>query len=528
MRGVEHELISFGLIVILMLATVLLVGVGEKIRRPYPVLVTLFGLVLALLPGIPEVTISPDLILPLFLPPLIYAAAQRTSWRMIQARRRTIVGMALFLVIATVAAVAGVTLMMITGLTVAAAIALGSAVAPPDPVAAEAVAGPIGLPRRLVTILQTEGLCNDATALVIYAVAVSAITGGGHYSAVEGVLLFVWEVVAAVALGLGLGWAANWVQQHMDTTDARNALTLVFPFAVYLLADVVHASGVIAVLAGSLYLGQTSDDESGVSDRLTGTAFWETIELLITGLAFGLIGLQLRQVLPKHGELGTWAVHAAVVCAVIVALRFVWLFTINAWLRFRHGDKLEGMPVDWREDFILSFCGMRGLATLALALALPAETPHAKQLKFIAFAVILVTMVIPGLTLPWLVKVLKIGVGDDGEEQEIRDLAFRASRAALRRLRELDAEEDLPSDVVQKLRLTQRLLVSELCDVVPEDLVEGYDQRRSHVAIKSRVEAEMLAASRREILDARAQPGVDPEAADKVLRRLDLRSAHLL
>ncbi|GAA3231721.1 sodium:proton antiporter [Actinocorallia longicatena] len=522
----EHTLVSFGLIVILMLATVLLVGVGEKIRRPYPVLVTLFGILLAVLPWVPEIEIDPELILPLFLPPLIYAAAQRTSWRMIQARKRTIVGMALLLVAATVVAAAGVTFLLVGGITVAAAVALGSAVAPPDPVAAEAVAGPLGLPRRLVTILQTEGLCNDATALVIYAVAVSAITGG-HYSMWDGALLFVWEVAAALAMGLGLGWAATWVQRHMATTDARNALTLVFPFAVYLLADLVHSSGVLAVLVGSLYLGQTTDDESGVSDRLTGSAFWETIELLITGLAFGLIGLELRDVLPPLAEFPTYAWHAAVVCAVVIVLRLVWMLVVGVWLRRRH-DELDGMPESWKEDFVISYCGMRGLATLALALALPLSTPARDELLFIAFAVILVTMVFPGLTLPWVVRVLGVRDEDDAEEQEIRDLAFRASRASLRRLRELDAEEDLPSEVVQKLRLAQRLLVSQLCDTVPDDMAEDYDQRRSHSETRDRVEAEMLAASRREVLLARAEPGVDPEAADKVLRRLDLRSAHLL
>ncbi|MDX6744935.1 cation:proton antiporter [Actinocorallia sp. A-T 12471] len=521
----------FAVIVLFMLATVMAVALGERIRRPYPVLVSVLGLLLAFTP-LPALHIPPELILPLFLPPLIYATAQRTSWGMLISRRRTIFWLAGVLVLLTVAATAATTYWAIGGVSVAAAVALGAAVAPPDPVAAEAVAGPLDLPRRLITVLQTEGLCNDATAFVVFGVAITAINTG-HYSLPSAILLFVWEVVAAIGIGLGLGWVATRMQNRLDNVTARSALTLIFPFATYLLADASHASGVLAVLAVSLYIGQTGADEAGVSDRLTSTAFWDTLEMLITGLAFGLIGLELREVWPGTDRLGSYALHAGIVCAVVIGLRFAWMMSVGPFMRrfgtygYREGYELD-VASSWRDDFILAFCGFRGLATLALALALPATTPHRAELLFVAFTAILVTLIVPGLVMPWVVRVLGVQKEHDAEEQAVQDVAYRASRAALRRLRQLDAEEDLPTEVVQRLRYAQRQLVAELCDVVPEDLQDGFEQRKMHREIRRRVESQMLEASRAEVLLARTEPGVDPEAVDQVLRRLDLRSAHLL
>ncbi|GAA0935379.1 cation:proton antiporter [Actinocorallia libanotica] len=526
----EDPLAPFAVIVVFLLVTVLAVGVGERIHRPYPVLVSLFGLLLALVPAIPAVRIPPGLILPLFLPPLIYAMAQRTSWRMLVSRRRVIVSLAVVLVLATVAGAAAAVHWAVAGISVAAAVAFGAAVSPPDPVAAEAVAGPLRLPRRLITILRVEGLCNDATALVIFAVAAAAVRSG-EYSPQKALLLFCWEVASAVLLGLFLGWLATAWQKRLANVIARNALTLVFPFATYLLADRVHSSGVLAVLVVSLYLGQTGAGVSGVSDRLAGRAFWDTLELLITGLAFGLIGLELREVLPPGGgRLGGYVLHALLVWAVLFGLRFLWFTGFGTFLRRRmaRGAVHEGVAHGWREDFVLAFCGMRGLATLALALALPLETPQREELLFLAFMVILLTLVLPGLCLPWVTRVLGVRAEEGEDERAVRDLALRASDAALRRLRELEAEESLPPGSVRRLEFAQWSLVDELCDPSPEELGEGYAERRGSMRTVKRAEADMLAASRREILLARSEPGVDPELADEVLLRLDLRSAHLI
>ncbi|MEO5874434.1 MAG: sodium:proton antiporter [Streptosporangiaceae bacterium] len=514
------------IVVLLMFATVLLVGVGERIRRPFPVLVTLLGVALAFIPGLPTLVIEPDLILPLFLPPLIYAAAQRTSWRMLQARKRVIFWLAGVLVVITVLAVAGTAHLIVPGVSAGAALALGALVAPPDPVAAEAVAGPLRLPRRLMSVLQTEGLCNDATALVIYGVAVTSMSTG-HISVPGVVARFGWEVVAALALGLLVGYVATFLQARIRDRTARNALTLVIPFASYLLADSVHASGVLAVLVVGLYVGQRADEEARVGDRLAETAFWDTLEMLITGLAFGMIGMAMRTVVPALDQFGTLALHALVICLVIIVIRVLWLLESGRIVR---GDPdRDSTAQDWREDLVLAACGMRGLATLALALALPLDTPARNELLFIAFSVLVVTMILPGLLLPTLVRVLGVQAETDAEEAAERAIAYRAAKASMARLRELEEQEDLPARLVETLAAQQRGLLDSLCtEKIPQDAREDFATRRKQAREARRIYAEMLAASRREVLQARTEPGVDPTAVDRVLHRLDLRSARLL
>lgn len=518
----------------IMLATVLSLGVGERINRPFPVLVLLVGAVLALIPGVPKVRIDPNLILPLFLPPLIYAASQRLSWRLLWDRRRSVITLAGVLVLVTVAAVSATAREIVPGISGAAAIAFGALAAPPDPIAAESVAAPLGLPRRLVTTLQAEGLCNDATALVVYALAVQFVSGE-RYPAWEAVPKFGYEAVAGVVVGVLLAVVSQWLLGQLTETTARSGLTLIVPFACYLVAAAIESSGVLAVLAAGLYLGRRGDDDAGVADRLGGGAFWDTIELLITGAAFALIGLELREVVDSHVDVASAIVPAVVCCAVLIAVRFVWMLVGGPLVRhMSSSDRLSGAH-NWREDVVLAWCGMRGLATIALALALPLSTPARGRLLLMTFAIIVVTLVLPGLTLPALVNRLGVHADTDAESAATRALAKRAARASLARLRELDAREDLPAEVSEVLRRRQQGMVLMLAgDAGLSD--HGHDpdyqdrlaERASRVEQMDTVYAEMLSAARQEILRARFEPGTDPAVADEVLRHLDLRSARLI
>ncbi len=529
----------------MMLATVLLVGVGERINRPYPVLVLLIGAALALIPGVPRLHIDPNLILPLFLPPLIYAAAQRISWRLLWDRRRSVVMLAGVLVLVTIAAVTATAKAIVPGVTGAAAVALGALASPPDPVAAESVAGPLGLPRRLLTTLQAEGLCNDATALVVYGLAVQFITGD-RYPVWEAVPRFAYEAAAGVAAGLAVAWLLRKLLAMVAETTARSGLTLIVPFACYLLASGIHASGVLAVLAAGLFFAPRADDEGEVADRLSGGAFWDTIELLITGAAFALIGLELRDVLDTHVDVVPTIGPAAVICGVVIAVRFAWLMAGGPLVR-RIASQERSSGRNWREDLVLAWCGMRGLATIALALALPSSTPARGTLLLITFGIILATLVLPGLTLPWLVNGLGVKADRDAEEAAVHAVAKRAAKASLARLRELDALDDLPAEVSEPLRRRQQRMVLMLSGDAaavgpsgssgspadperaadPDYRAKLAERAKQHKQIET-VFAEMLAAARQEVLRARTEPGTDPAAADNVLRQLDLRSAHLL
>ena len=294
-------------------------------------LVLLLGAVVALIPATPRIRIDPNLILPLFLPPLVFAAAQRASWRMLWDRRRSIVALAGVLVLATIAAVAVTVKQILPGVSIGAAVALGALAAPPDPVAAEAVAGPLGLPRRLVTTLQTEGLCNDATALVVMGRDPAdwrrPVLRLGRRRQV------LYEAAAGVAMGVVVAWASQRLLKVIAQTTARNGLTLIVPFACYMLATTVEASGVLSVLAVGLFLKRSGEDETGVADRLSGGAFWDTIDLLITGVAFGLIGLELRDILDTGVDVGATVAPALIVCLVVLGVRFAWMLIGGPALR---------------------------------------------------------------------------------------------------------------------------------------------------------------------------------------------------
>src|SRR4051812_34465102 len=348
-----------------MLAAVVLVGVGDRLRLPWPALMVVLGLGVAFSPGLPDTfALDPDLILPLFLPPLLFATAQRTSWALFRSRWRSIAFLAVALVVATVTAVAATAAALVPGLGLTAAVALGAMVAPPDPVAVEAVAGPVRMPRRLLTVLQSEGLFNDATALVVFQAAVLATVQGSTLS-LPGVLLrFAAGALGAVALGLGVARIARWVTDRVTDPTGRSALTLVLPFAVYLAAEQVHASGVVAVVVVALQV-RASTDVDEAEERLVQRSFWDVVELLVTGIAFGLIGLDLRAAVEDAGSaLGTMLAHAAAVVGVVYAVRGLWL--AGALLVLRRAPNESAAPRTGREAVVLTWCGMRGLATLAL------------------------------------------------------------------------------------------------------------------------------------------------------------------
>jgi Na+/H+ antiporter len=361
------------LIVGLMLAAVVLVGVGDRLRLPWPALMVVLGIVVAFVPGLPDsFDLDPDLILPLLLPPLLFATAQRTSWALFRARWRTIAFLAVALVALTVAAVAGTAAALVPGLGLTGAVALGAMVAPPDPVAVEAVAGPVQMPRRLLSVLQSEGLFNDATALVIFQAAVLATVQDTELRVPLLLLQFVVGALGAVVLGLVVAWVARQVSARVTDATGRSALTLVLPFAVYLAAEEVHASGVVAVVVVALQMRATSDADEA-EERLVQRSFWDVVEMLVTGVAFGLIGLDLRlAVEAAETGLAEMLLHAAVVVAVVFAVRALWM--VGAWSMLRRSPDVSAAPRTKPEAVVLTWCGMRGLATLALALSLPEAT----------------------------------------------------------------------------------------------------------------------------------------------------------
>ncbi|MGR8011100.1 Na+/H+ antiporter [Streptomyces hypolithicus] len=524
---------QLALLFVLLLGAVVTVPLGERLGLPAPVLMTLAGIVLALLPFVPNIEIPPDYILPLVLPPLLYAAVQRTSWRQFTANFRPILLLAVALVFVTTAAVAAVVQVVVPGLPIAAAIALGALVAPPDPVAATAVAGSLGLPRRLVSILEGEGLFNDVTAIVLYHVAIAAaVSGTFSWPVAVGELAL--SAVVAVAVGLGLGWMTDKLMSFLGDTTLQIGLTLLAPFVSYVLAEEFMGSGVLAVLVIALYLAENAVDADDVLGRLAGQTFWQIVDTLVTGVAFGLIGLELHVVFgtadDRLREMLGWG---AVIVAVVVGVRLVWLLPA-AWLAKRlHTlrDYDEDIPLTWRESVVMWWSGMRGVASVALALAIPLRTddgspfPAREEIIFIAFAVIMTTLVFQGLTLPWLVRKLGVRADTDAERELEHDLAVRAAQAAKRRLKEIQEVEDLPEDVLDRLQRGALDIGARISpEIVDDERREAYAQRAERVRAVQRIQRELLSAARHEVLSARSEPGADPEVVDRVLHHLDVRS----
>ncbi|MFE5144067.1 Na+/H+ antiporter [Streptomyces fagopyri] len=524
---------QLALLFMLLLGAVVSVPVGDRFGLPAPVLMTLLGIALAVLDFVPDVDIRPDLILPLLLPPLLYASVRRTSWRQFTANKRPIFTLAVALVFLTTAAVAVVANTIVPGLPLAAAVALGALVAPPDPVAATAVAGQLGLPRRLVSILEGEGLFNDVTAIVLYHVAIAAVVSGS-FSPWRAGLDLVLSAVVAVAVGLGLGWAANKLMDLLGDATLQVGLTLLVPYAAYVLAEELHGSGVLAVLTTALFLAEYATDADDVMTRLAGHTFWDVVDTLVTGVAFGLIGLELhnaiRTAAGRWGEMLGWA---AAVVAVVVLVRLAWLLPAT-WLTKRlHAkrDYDEEIPTSWRETVVMWWSGMRGVASVALALAVPLKMddgspfPDRDEIVFIAFGVIMATLVLQGLTLPWLVRRLGVRADADVEKAFEKELAIRAAKAAKRRLKEIEEVEELSEEVSEQLLRRAFDIGTRISpDLGDEERREAYEQRARRIKRIRRIQAEMMSAARHEVLSARSEPGADPEIVDRVLRHLDVRS----
>jgi len=521
---------QLAVIFLLAIATVLITPLAERLKLPYPVLITVFGLILAVIPNsfVPALKLEPDLILPLVLPPLLYAATQRSSWRSFVANARPILLLAVALVFVSTAAVAAVASALMPGLPLAAAVALGAIVAAPDPAAATSVATQLNLPRRLVSLIEGEGLFNDVTALTLYQVAVAgAVTGSFSGLRVAGTLVY--SSIAAAVIGVLVGVLARYLLRWLPTATLQSALSLLVPFVSYVVADRLEASGVLAVLATGFYLGHFASDPDDAEGRLQSRSFWEVVELLVTGFAFGLIGLELTQVLPElRHHLFHPLVDAGIVCAVVIGVRIGWMLLAGLLSRTRariqvYSGVEPGGVRSWQESAILAWGGMRGVVTVATALALPLDFPQRANILLIAFGVILVTLVLQGLTLPALVRVLGVRASSEKQRKAELTIAGQAAKAALRRLTELTDSGDVPPELHDRLQAWYQAVLNRMKSSEDRDDDPEFARRLAMRHELVSLEAELLSAARRAVLEARQQ-GADPEAADHVLRRLDLRA----
>ena len=506
------------LVLLLLVLATALAYLARRVGIPYPILLVLGGLALGLVPGLPAVELEPEVVFLLFLPPILFGAGFNTPIRDFKANMRPILQLAVGLVLFTAAVVAVVAQALVPGMGWAAAFALGAIVAPPDSVAATAIFQRLGVPARVVTILEGESLINDATALTTYRFAIAAVAGTFSLAAAGLSLVVVALGGIAVGLVVGLLVTASWRR----TADPILEITvsLLAPVTAYMIAEeVFHVSGVLAAVTGGLIAGRTASRALSSEARLIGRGVWNMLIFLINGLVFILIGLQLPGVVRELERPLTEALAIALVISLaVIVSRIVWVFPASYLPRRLSASLRARDPYPpWSAVFVVSWAGLRGVVSLAAALALPRAVegtafPERNLIIFITFVVILVTLVGQGLTLPWLTRALGVtGVSGSSAEESIARTA--ATDAGLARLAELEQENPDHLPLIQELR-------------------ERYDHRASHVwehqdAPRDEVELELFEHRRirRSLLDAEREAVIrlrdDGAIGDEVLRVIE-------
>jgi Na+/H+ antiporter len=507
-----------------------LILVAQAVRVPYPILLVLGGLSLGFAPGIPEIELPPDLVLVAVLPPLLYGTAFFTSLREFRVNLKSITLLAIGLVLLTMVLVAWAAHELVPGLSWAEAFVLGAIVSPTDPIAATAIAQRLGLPRRLVGVIEGESLVNDGTALVAVRYAIAAVvTGSFSLASASGDFLL--SVAGGIGIGLAVGFLIRRVRLRLDNPPIEITISVLSGYFAYLPAHAAGVSGVLAAVAAGIYLGWHTLELTSAQTRLQGVAVWEILFFLLNGLLFALVGLQLPAIVDalsgfSSGEL---VLYAAVVTAVVMGARFLFVFPGTLLARLLGRGQAASAEEPWKDATIVAWSGMRGAVSLAAALAIPLTTdagepfPNRELIIFLTFAVILGTLVIQGLSLPAVIRVLRIreeGVADR-EEAKAR---IHAAEAALARLEELVEEEWVRDDTVERLRGLfnfRRERFRSRFDPETDGAIE--DQSASY----QRLLRELLDAERNAVLELQRTGRIDNDVLRRVVRDLDLEEARL-
>jgi CPA1 family monovalent cation:H+ antiporter len=531
---------SFQIALVLVAAVAAVSGVARRVGVPSPFALVIVGLAVGYIPGTPQIELDPEVVLVLILPPLLYAAALSTAFADFRDNLRPIGLLSVGLVLVTTGVVGVVAHLVVPDLGLPAALALGAIVAPPDAIAATAIARKMALPRRILTILEGESLLNDATALVSYRIAVGA-TLAGSTSWGHALGDFVIAAVGGAAFGLLLGWAIAMLRRRLDDPLLENALSLLTPFAAYLPAEAAHASGVLSVVVVGLYIGRRSPVLLSSTTRLQGQALWSMVTFLLEGLVFALIGLQLPAIVRglSGRSVAAIALAAVTVTVAVIVTRFLWVFPatyLPRKLSRRIREKDPAPP--WQAPAVISWAGMRGVVSLAAAFALPARMPGRDLILFVTFCVILATLLLQGLTLPWVVR--RLGLDDAGRadqtEREVATADHHVARVALAELQRIADQERVPDAVVQELQghLEERVRHAHavLGGCPGEDeyddgaRFDGDDVLRDAEST-ARVRQRLLDSERQELLRLYAARDIDDEVLRRMQQQLDVEELSL-
>jgi monovalent cation/hydrogen antiporter len=519
-------------VLVLLLAIVAATAViANRLRIPPAILLVLTGVLIALVPGLPPIELAPELVLLLILPPFIYTSAFLMSWREFKFNLRPIALLSVGGVVFTTIAVAAAA-HWVMDLEWPIGFILGAIVSPPDAIAPLSIARRMEIPRRIIVILEGEGLANDATALILYRFAVGAVSLG-VFSFGQAAGMFVAIVAGELLWGVGVGWLMLRLRRWVNDPLIEIMLSLLTPFLAFWPPVHLGGSGVLATLAAGLYTSWNGPRLISPATRLQGVFFWEFFTYVIEGMVFLITGLQARIVIGRisHYPLSQLALSVAVITAVVIVARFVWVFPatyLPRWL-FPPVRKKDPSP-PWQWPFVLAFTGVRGIVSLAAALAIPLVTsagqpfPYRDLILFLTFSVILITLVGQGLLLPWVIRMLGLQHAGRNEREINRIEEYQARseavQAAVEQLEQLAAERNLSTDLIEAVRTQHR-------DRLAHFENRGDDDHKSHSDLHDEVERLLIAAERTRINDLFRSGKLKDEARRRIERELDLREAHL-
>jgi len=524
--GTHQEL---QLLLLLVTGAVLLL-LSQPLRIPYPILLVLGGLVLGFAPGVPSVNMPPDVVLFGILPPLLYTSAFNTGLRELRQNIRSISLLALGVVAVTTLSVAAVAHSLI-GLSWAPAFVLGAVVSPTDPLAATEIGRRSGVPRRPIALIEGESLVNDGSALVLFKFAVAAVTAG-TFSLLHASWSFVWTVVGGVVVGLAIGHVIRVVRRHLNNPPLEVTIAFLTGYFTYLPANALGVSGVLAVVTAGVYMGWHTPELTTFQTRLMGEGFWAIISFVLNALLFGLVGLQLHPILNRlsghtHWQLVWWGVAITGVVILTRLLSAGPVAYLPRWLFPRLRERDPYPP--WQWVAFVGWTGMRGAVTLAAALAIPLSTSSGAAfadrdlIVFLAFCVVLGTLVVQGGTLPLLIRLL--GFEDDGlDAKEEAKARIKAAEAAMQRLDELVSEDWVRDDTAERLRGQYRFRINRFSEPYRDDGDGTIEQRSQDY---QRLRRELLEAERVRIVELRNEGTISNDVMRKVARDLDLEDSRL-
>jgi monovalent cation/hydrogen antiporter len=521
-------------LLLLLLFVVVFSTLAKRLQTPYPIVLVIAGLLVGFIPAIPKVSLDPDMVFLVVLPPLLYSAAWFTSWRDFSYNLTSIASLAIGLVAFTVFGVAAAVSWVFAGMDWRTGLVLGAVVATTDAIAATSIAKRVGLPKRIVDILEGESLLNDASGLLALEFATAMVVYGQNPTVFSAVGRLAYLVAVGIAVGLVIARLVEWFEHQIDDGPIEIAVSLFVPYATYLAAEALHASGVLAVVAAGLYLGRRSSRFFSPSVRLQAYSVWGSLTFILNGLVFVLIGLQLPYVLAGIREvpLAKLFLYGLLFSGLLILLRLVWSFpgAYISYLFRKHVLHQNEQPPSLRGVFIVGWTGMRGVIALAAAISLPqtiadgSPFPHRDLIVFLTFAVILVTLVVQGLTLPPLIRALGLAAptGPDCEEQEARRLMIEA---ALQHLNNRDRASEPPEstdlyDDIHK-HYTHRLANISHQDGQPHDTArELYDR---YLALSQ----ELLDTERKTAVHLRDEGRINDEVLRQLEHELDLSETRL-